>query len=57
MNLTRTAAPSQPVGVSAVADYGINRLWSEESGSLADRTSEVTGGAGVVVFGDDEDYI
>jgi len=58
ISVTRTAPPSVPTNVTATAVSGFWKCYSEESGSLVDRTTEFeTVGTDVEMFAADDDYV
>ncbi len=58
MAITRTAPQPAPAGVTAVADHGFEKIYNMESGSLVDRTTEMTNGTSLpTAFANDDDYI
>lgn len=58
VSVTRTTPPNAPSGVIAVADHGFEKIYNMESGSLVDRTTEMTNGTSLpTVFANDDDYI
>ena len=57
ITITRIAPPSKPTGVTVTAVHGLDKVYSEESSSLVDRTSEFTTGAGVQFMTSDDDYL
>ena len=57
ITISRTAPPAKPTGVTVTAVHGIDKIYSEESGVLVDRTTEFTTGAGVQFMSSDDDYI
>jgi hypothetical protein len=57
-SITRYAPPATVAGLSAAADYGFEKCYNMESGSLVDRTAEFQNGATPVVsFAAQNDYI
>jgi len=58
ISVTRTAPPTAPANVVAVADHGFEKIYNEESGVLVDRTTEMTNGtSNPTAFAADDDYI
>ena len=58
VTVTRTAPPNIPMGFTATPDNGITKVYSEESGSLVDRTTEFTDDSTAWEFFTDQgDYI
>lgn len=58
VSVTRVSPPNAPTGVLAVADHGFEKIYNMESGSLVDRTTEMTNGTSLpTVFSNDNDYI
>lgn len=45
VTITRTPPPSAPTGFAVAADYGFEKCYNTESGSLVDRTAEFQNGA------------
>jgi len=57
VTITRIDPPNKPAGVIVTAVHGLNKVYSEEGGSLVDRTDEFTTGSGVQFMTSDDDYL
>jgi hypothetical protein len=57
VTVNRVSPPPQLTGVTATAVHGIDKVYSEESGVLVDRTTEFTTGVGVPFMTADNDYL
>ena len=58
ISVTRTAPPDAPANVVAAADNGWQKVYSEEAGTLVDRTTEFSDAASDVQFmAADDDYV